>query len=60
MKICDENIFSDSADWSSKDLWKMISADVNEVPSEFKIQCEKGVYLSFYFGWYSIHLHIVC
>ena len=27
-KICDENLFSDNVEWSSKDLWKMISADV--------------------------------
>ena len=27
-KICDENHFSDNAEWSSKKLQKMISVDV--------------------------------
>ena len=31
-----------------------------EVPSKLEIQCKKGVHFSFDFGWYSIHLDIVC
>ena len=27
-KICDKNIFLDNVEWSSKNLWKMISPDV--------------------------------
>ena len=28
---------------------------IKEVPSKLQIQCKKGVYLSFDFGWYSMH-----
>ena len=28
-KICEQNLSSDNVDWSSKKLWKMISADEN-------------------------------
>ena len=32
---------------------------LDEVPSKLQIQCKKGVYFSFDFGWYSIHLDFV-
>ena len=28
--------------------------------SKLEIQCQKGLYFSFDFGWYSIHIDIVC
>ena len=27
-KTCEKNVFSDMVEWSSKNLWKLISADV--------------------------------
>ena len=29
-------------------------------PPKLEIQCKKDIYFSFDFGWYSIHLDIVC
>ena len=37
-KFCDKNIFSDNAKWSSKRLWKMISADVKTNVKQLKIK----------------------
>ena len=64
--------FSDNVEWVSKYLCKMTSdvkANLNnnrsggsilkEVPSRIEIHCNKGMYFSFEFDWYSIHLDIV-
>ena len=32
---------------------------LEEVPEKLEIQCKKGMYFSFDFGWYSTHLDIV-
>ena len=39
-----------------KDLVAASYKFLEEVPSNLQIQCEKGVYFSIDFGWYSIHL----
>ena len=31
---------------------------LSEVPSKLEIQCKKGMYFSFNFGWYSIRLDL--
>ena len=72
-KLVEKIFFSDNVQWSSKNMWKTMSADVKqqevkrsgglsykEVPSKLEIQGKKGVYFSFDFGSYSIHLNIVC
>ena len=59
-KICDKNIFfSDNVEWSSKSFWIMYKF-FQEVPSKLEIQCKKGMYFSFDFGWYSVHLDRYC
>ena len=81
-KFATEIFFSDNIEWSSKNLWKIISADVKAnknkrkwiicsggcryltnfckkyISSKLVIQCTKGMYFSFDFGWYSIHLDV--
>ena len=59
--------FSGSVRLSSKNMWKMRSADVKadrpikqEVPLKLEMQYKNDMYFSFDFGWYSIHLDIVC
>ena len=32
---------------------------LQELPSKLEIQCKKGIYFSFDFGWYFINLDIV-
>ena len=41
-----------------KDLVAASYKLLQEVPSKLQIQCKKGVYFSFDFGWYSIQLYI--
>ena len=41
-----------------KDLVAASYKLLQEVPSKLHIQCKKGVYFSFDFGWYSIQLYI--
>ena len=31
-----------------------------EVPSKLEMQCKKGIYFSFDFGWYTIQVDIIC
>ena len=46
-----------------KDIKDAVAASyklLQEVPSKLQIQCKKGIYFSFDFGWYSINLDFVC
>ena len=42
-----------------KDLVAVSEKFLLEVPSKLEMQCKNGVYFSFDFVWYSIHLDIV-
>ena len=42
-----------------KDLVAVSYKFLQVVPTKLEIQCNKGMYFSFNFGWNSIHLDIV-
>ena len=42
-----------------KDLVAVSYKFLQEVPTKLEIQCKKGMYFSFNFGWNSSHLDIV-
>ena len=45
VKTCDKNLFSDSVEWSSKKLWKMISADGKTNVKQYEVKEIGGLYL---------------
>ena len=64
LKVCEKNdIFWLKANIKQqkiKDLVTVYYKFSKEVPSKLQKQCKKDNYLSVDFGWYSIHLDIVC
>ena len=49
-----------SADVKQQEVKRSGGLSYKEVPSKLEIQGKKGVYFSFDFGSYSIHLNIFC
>ena len=49
-----------SADVKQQEVKRSGGLSYKEVPSKLEIQGNPGVYFSFDFGSYSIHLNIVC